>query len=102
MWKVYALVAALVAVAWVLGYHAGFQEASTQQVASVKKYNPETGKIEAPQSVQDTRPPLSSFFKETPARIVSITSPDGRTCAVEYDANGRPHVTERCDQKPQE
>jgi hypothetical protein len=28
MWKAYALVAALVLVAWGLGYHAGFQEAS--------------------------------------------------------------------------
>ena len=28
-------------------------------------------------------------------RIISVTLPDGRTCAVEYDANGRAHVTDR-------
>ena len=33
--------------------------------------------------------------RKTPVRIISVTLPDGRTCAVEYDASGRAHVTDR-------
>ncbi len=70
--------------AWVLGYHAGFEEGSKP-----KPIPPGWTINEITAGEAATR--------NTPAGIVSVTLPDGRTCAVKYDANGRPHVSERCD-----
>ncbi len=84
MWKAYALVAALGFGAWVLGYHAGFEEGSKPKPI--------------PPSWTIKKAAGDAATRNTPPHIVSITLPDSRTCAVEYDAKGHPFVTDRCHQ----